>query len=137
MKLTLGFEEVFNLLAIVTGVGFHAQSSGSDNSQNYRQLVHKTNIAGRVQANILSIRLAALRIINIGNKEALKGQVVRWNQLHNFMKDSTSEVTKVERRAVLGKSEDDLLSYDKTLTSASLDQNQRFSYTKHVKRQNH
>ena len=114
MKLALGFGVVLTLLAIVTGVGYHALSSGSENFKDYRQMARNSNNAGLVEAELLSMRLAALRFVNTGSEEALKAQADRLDKIQGVLKDTQTEVNDKEQLKVLDKSASDLQTYQKT-----------------------
>ena len=76
-KLSFGFGIVLLLLGVTALIGINALSTASSGFGDYRGLARGTNNAGRVQANLLSMRLAALNYYNTGNEEALRTPSLR------------------------------------------------------------
>ena len=56
-RIIVGFGVVIFLLVIVAFVGFKALSTSSDGFTDYRSLARETNLIGRIQANMLMVRM--------------------------------------------------------------------------------
>ncbi len=70
-KVALGFGLILTLLIIVSSVGYFGLSGANGNFKQYRGYALQTNQMGRVQANLLSARLAAKDfILNNTDKSA-------------------------------------------------------------------
>lgn len=60
-QLNLAFGLMIALLSVVSLVSYFALSSGHDNFVEYRMNARDSNLSGRIQANLLSVRLNALK----------------------------------------------------------------------------
>jgi len=69
-KVGVGSGVILAFLVAVSGVAFFGLSSAVDNFSEYRALARQTNELGRVQANLLRVRLGAKDYILSGNETA-------------------------------------------------------------------
>ena len=56
-RLIVGFAVIIILMLIVTLVSFESLSIGSKGFKEYRSIARITNITGRIQANMLKLRM--------------------------------------------------------------------------------
>jgi len=68
-KLIFGFAVVLVLLMAVGGVGYNALDTAADGFSDYRELARETNLSGRVQANMLMVRMNVKDFILTGSEE--------------------------------------------------------------------
>ena len=113
-KLGLGFGVVLVLLCISAGVSFFALTTAADGFEDYRTLARTANNAGRIQANLLTMRLSALGYYMTGNSERLAEQKERYGTLVDIMKSTKAELLVPERKAEIEKMEAILSQYVKT-----------------------
>jgi len=97
MRLGLGFGLVLTLLAATSLTSYNALNTASSGFTDYRGLARNTNNAGRVQANLLSVRMAALNYINTSNKDSLQIQKERFEKLTGLMESAISEAVSKEQ----------------------------------------
>lgn len=71
-KIGLGLGLILMLLIVVSAVGYFGLSGANGNFKQYRGYALQTNQMGRVQANLLSARLAAKDFILSNNDESAK-----------------------------------------------------------------
>jgi methyl-accepting chemotaxis protein len=98
MRLGLGFGIVVLLLGFVAVLSFNALSTASDGFTDYRGLARNTNNGGRVQANLLSMRLAALGYYNTTDEKQLQTQQDRYGTLKELIAESSKEAVNDEQR---------------------------------------
>ncbi|MEZ8825039.1 methyl-accepting chemotaxis protein [Vibrio amylolyticus] len=113
-RLGLGFGLVLLLLVTTAYLSFNALQTASAGFSDYRSLARNTNNAGRVQANLLSVRLAALKYIDSSDLVFLKVQQERFNQLQQLMQEARQEASSTEEKETFESVEEHLLSYDET-----------------------
>ena len=113
MRLGLGFGAVLVLLAAVASLAFNALDTAADGFQEYRGLAINANNGGRIQANLLAMRLAALGYINTSRAEALKEQQARWEQLQEVMTTAKEQATDDKQRRTIAEVEQQLATYAK------------------------
>ncbi|MCK6262906.1 methyl-accepting chemotaxis protein [Vibrio sp. ZSDE26] len=111
-RLGLGFGLVLMLLIITAYLSFNALQTASSGFSDYRSLARNTNNAGRVQANLLSVRLAALKYIDSSNLEFLDVQQGRFEQLKTLMLEARQEASSKDQKETFESVEQHLLSYD-------------------------
>ena len=85
MKLGSGFGVVLVLLALAAILAFNALNTASEGFSDYRALARNTNNGGRVQANLLSMRLAALGYYSTSDEQLLKTQQERFSNLNELL----------------------------------------------------
>ena len=114
LRLGLGFGAVVVLLSIVATLSFNALNTASDGFGEYRGLARNTNNAGRVQANVLSMRLAALGYYNTGNEGQFKNEQERSAKLRELLVDAKEQAIDDEQRKVFGQIEGTHANYAST-----------------------
>ncbi|KZN63936.1 methyl-accepting chemotaxis protein [Pseudoalteromonas luteoviolacea] len=94
-RLGAGFFVLLLLFSCAVLVSIQALNTAAEGFRDYRSLARNTNNAGRVQANLLSLRIAALHYINNGKAEALREELSRMAALKELLqsahKDAISE----------------------------------------------
>ncbi|MGC9458764.1 HAMP domain-containing methyl-accepting chemotaxis protein [Vibrio genomosp. F10] len=114
MRLGLGFASVLLLLMITAYLAFNALQTASSGFEDYRSLARNTNNAGRVQANLLSVRLAALKYIDSSDELFLDEQQTRFDTLTGLMVEAQNEALTKEDKAIFERVEKHLQAYDVT-----------------------
>lgn len=87
-KLGASFGLVLLLLALVSYMGFNALNYSTNGFSEYRELARNTNALGRIQANLLSMRIAALAFYGTGQAEKLAEQKERFSALDKIITDA-------------------------------------------------
>lgn len=67
IKLIAGFATILALLSIVSAVGFYALNQGSTGFSQYREMARDANLLGRLQANMLMVRMNVKDFIITGS----------------------------------------------------------------------
>ncbi len=96
-QISLGFAAVMALLIVVSVSSFIGLENAVKGFQDYRGLARDANLAGRVQANMLIVRLAANGYIRKHSDQAVERFKDRYKTLEELVDTATKEIQKPER----------------------------------------
>ncbi|MCG8616508.1 MAG: methyl-accepting chemotaxis protein, partial [Desulfobacterales bacterium] len=96
-KLIAGFGLVIGLLLTVSMVSFFALNNASSGFMQYREMARDANLAGRLQANMLMVRMNVKNYLISNSEDALKAYRERWNKMAVFQEEAKKEIQKPER----------------------------------------
>ncbi len=96
-KLITGFTFIIALLLTVSVVGFMALNNASSGFKDYREMARDSNLAGRLQANMLMVRMNVKNYLISGSNEALDAYNERWDKMAKFQELAKKEIQKPER----------------------------------------
>lgn len=116
-RLALGFGTVLLLLCISAVISYNALGTADKGFNDYRDLARNTNNAGRVQANLLSMRLAALGYINSGSEKNLETQGSRFDALISLISDAEKSAINEGQVTSFKQMNSHLDVYEKTFAS--------------------
>ena len=111
-QLGAGFGLIVALMVIISVISFTGLQSTYQGFTEYRGLARDTNLAGRVQANMLSMRLAVLSFINTRSDSALETFEVRKNKMKQFLEQARVEIQKPERAALIREASQEVQTYE-------------------------
>jgi len=114
MRMGVGFGMVIVLLSIVAVLSFNALSNASDDFTEYSELARSSNNAGRIEADALSMRLAALGYYDTSNEQQLKNQEERSAKLKDLLAEAKEQSIDDEERKTFSQIEQLHGSYDAT-----------------------
>jgi methyl-accepting chemotaxis protein len=110
-KLIGGFAVVIILMLLVAGAGFSALKNAASGFEDYREMARDTNLAGRLQANMLLVRMNVKDYLISGTDEALKKYSERWEMMAKFQDQAQKEIQNPERAAMVDDIGNQLQSY--------------------------
>ncbi|UZP66338.1 methyl-accepting chemotaxis protein [Desulfovibrio mangrovi] len=113
VKLYSGFLVVLALLTILGGTGFFAIDSASDGFSSYREMARDTNLAGRIQANMLTVRMAVKDFIITGSEDSAKVFDERFNGVRKFIEQARQDIQNPERIKLVEETDSSAQSYQK------------------------
>ena len=93
-KLVFGFATTTLLLMVVAGIGIFSLQSATDDFNEYRSHAESANLAGRLQAKMLMVRMNVKDYILTGSEKDLRQFESYWKEMSAFMpglKDSLKE----------------------------------------------
>jgi len=96
-KITLGFAVVILIFGTVTIVGWLGITGSSAGFTTYRSLARHSNLAGRLQANMLMTRMNVKNFIISGSKEDIQQYHEYLNKMKRFLIQSQKEITNKAR----------------------------------------
>lgn len=112
-KLTFGFGSVLGLLLLLAGIALWSLDSSSEGFTQYRGLARDTNLGGRLQANMLMVRMNVKDFIITGSDRDLKQYDEYYQKMRGFMDTAQSEIQKPERASLVDKADGLVASYGK------------------------
>ena len=102
-KLILGFGSILVLLLVIAGTSLWALNNSSNGFTQYRGLARDTNLGGRLQANMLMVRMNVKDFIITGSEKDLKQYAEYYAKMQEFMATAQNEIQHPERARLVGK----------------------------------
>jgi methyl-accepting chemotaxis protein len=112
-KLIAGFTFVIILMLIVAGAGFTALKNAASGFEEYREMARHTNLAGRLQANMLLVRMNVKNYLISGSDDSLRQYNDRWDMMSNFQDQAQKKILDPGRAALVDEIENNLKNYQK------------------------
>ena len=111
-KLIGSFGLILLLLVIVSTVSYFTIDSASENFSTYRGLARDTNLMGRVQANMLMVRMNVKDFIITGSDKDLKQYADYKEKTAEFMGEAHKEIQNPDRAHLVDKADSALKEYE-------------------------
>ena len=111
-KLVSGFSGVLLLLIVLAGIAFWAIQNASGGFTEYRTLARDTNLAGRLQANMLMVRMNVKDFIITGSDADLKQYHEYFKTMRTFMDQAQKEIVMPERARLVDLADQHVTEYD-------------------------
>jgi methyl-accepting chemotaxis protein len=96
-QLNTSFFAILILLIIVSIVAYNGLNTGYKNFKDYRKLARETNLAGRIQANMLMVRLNALKYLKTSTPKVLAEYNERLEKMESFLEKAKAEMKDPKR----------------------------------------
>jgi methyl-accepting chemotaxis protein len=116
-KLIVGFTTVLVLLIFVSLAGLKALNSASQGFTQYREMARDANLAGRLQANMLMVRMNVKDFIITGSEKDQKQYHEYDTKVKGFLKTAQNEINDPERAEKIDTIAKALLKYDKAFAT--------------------
>lgn len=100
------------LLLVISITSYMGFNKVNDGFVEYRGLARDTNLVGRVQANMLTMRLAVLNYINTQSQTSTKQYNKRKEKMRAFLKEAQVEIQQPDRAALVKKITVDISNYE-------------------------
>ncbi|GFM31734.1 HAMP domain-containing methyl-accepting chemotaxis protein [Desulfovibrio subterraneus] len=113
VKLYSGFLVVLVLLAILGATGFLAIESASDGFSDYRRKARQSNLIGRLQANMLMVRMSVKDFVLTGSEDSAKQFSDRFAEVVNFIQQAKQDINDPGRRKMVEETEAHAHDYQK------------------------
>ncbi|MCG9677871.1 methyl-accepting chemotaxis protein [Vibrio sp. Isolate24] len=101
VQLYISFGVILLLLSVISLTSLAGFNQMQDGFVDYRGLARDTNLAGRVQANILTMRLAVLNYINTQSDNSITQYEDRKSQIVDFLQEAEKEIQNPQRAALV------------------------------------
>ncbi|PKG38415.1 response regulator [Psychromonas sp. Urea-02u-13] len=95
--LALGFGILLSISITTSVLSFSALSDNTQSFKDYRLLARDTNLAGRLQANMLLVRLYVKEFFKTGSQTSVENYQSRLQKLNLFLDEAQQEIQKPER----------------------------------------
>jgi len=116
LKIGLSFSTVLVLLSLVLGVGVVALKKADEGVTTYRGLARDTNLSGRLQANMLMVRLKVLSYLNTQSDTDLAQYKDHLAKMHTFLDEAKNEIKKPERAELITDVDLSISKYESAFT---------------------
>lgn len=100
-QLYVSFGLILLLLGVISVTSVVGFNSINDGFIEYRGLARNTNLAGRLQANMLTMRLAVLNYINTQSDNSITQYEDRKASMLDFLREAEKEIQQPERAALV------------------------------------
>ncbi len=121
----LGFGIVLALLSSVLAVSIYALTKTDEGIKEYRTLASDTNLAGRLQANMLMVRLYVKDFIISNNENDLERYNHYVSSMHQFINEAEKSMTSEERAKIVNYIKSSVITYENALQQVVALVNQR------------
>ena len=111
-KLGFGFSFILLLLAVVGAISYNTIDNASENFKVYRGLARDTNLMGRVQANMLMVRMNVKDFIITGSDKDKKQYAAYVEETNAFVEEAQKEIQNPERARLVDKATEALADYE-------------------------
>lgn len=112
-QISLGYVLVMIMLIAVSVTAYMGQNQATTGFNNYRDLARHANLASRVQANMLLVRLYAKDYLIKHDDEAIASFKERFQLLETFVKEAAKEIDHPDRAEKVDLMLDSIGKYDK------------------------
>lgn len=118
MQISMGYAAVVVLLLVVSITAYIGLTTAVDGFHNYRGLARDANLAGRVQANMLIVRLQAKNYLVSNQQKDIDVFNERLAKLRGFTDEALKEIQKPERAEKVKLVDHELGNYERSFKEA-------------------
>ncbi len=111
-KLFVAFATILVLLIIVSLAGVKALTSASQGFVEYREMARDANLAGRLQANMLMVRMNVKDFIITGSEKDQKQYHEYYKKMEGFLETAQSEINNPKRAEKIDVIDDNHIKYN-------------------------
>ncbi|GAA6166659.1 methyl-accepting chemotaxis protein [Sessilibacter corallicola] len=115
-QISVGFASIIVLLIVISTSSWFGVNNVYNGLVEYRELARDTNLTGRLQANMLMVRLGVLKFLNERSEESITQYEERLAKVETFMDEAKVEIQKPERAQLIQKSAQNLGVYKEGFT---------------------
>ncbi|PLX70158.1 MAG: methyl-accepting chemotaxis protein [Denitrovibrio sp.] len=111
-QIGLGFAIVLMILVIVAGASFVGIEKAAVGFQDYRGLARDTNLAGRLQANMLMVRMNVKDFLITNSDKDHQEYLGYVKKMHDFLAEAKKEIKNPERVKLITSIDDNIKDYE-------------------------
>lgn len=112
-KIGLGFGAVLALLSIVLGVAILSLERADEGITEYRGLARDTNLSGRLQANMLMVRMNVKDFLITKSDKDLQQYSDYLSKMQGFLDEAKREIQKPERASLISEIDKAVVDYQR------------------------
>lgn len=124
-KLYMAFGLLLVILMVVGLLGWRALETASQGFTNYRGMARDTNLTGRLQANMLMVRMNVKDFIITGSEKDKKEYADYLKKMSTFLETSKKQIKNPTRAALIKKVDQEVITYEEGFTKVVGFQNER------------
>ncbi len=110
-KIGAGFACVLVLLVIGSAVSWNAMGTASTGFEDYRGLARDANLCGRLQANMLMVRMNVKDYLITGSDKDIQQYNEYYEKMEGFLAEAQQEIQNPERAAKIDSVDDEVQDY--------------------------
>jgi methyl-accepting chemotaxis protein len=118
-KIGLGFVAVLVLMIVVGIAAYNGLNTASSGFAEYREMARDTNLAGRLQANMLMVRMNVKDFIITGSDKDLQQYQDYVEKMNGFLGEAQSEINDPERAAKIDFIDGSVKEYERAFEKVS------------------
>ncbi|PLX69008.1 MAG: methyl-accepting chemotaxis protein [Denitrovibrio sp.] len=111
-QIGLGFAIVLAILVIVAGASFVGIEKAAVGFSDYRGLARDTNLAGRLQANMLMVRMNVKDFLITNSDKDHQEYLGYVKKMHDFLAEAKKEIKNPERVKLITSIDDNIKDYE-------------------------
>jgi len=111
-KIVLGFTSILILVVIVAVIGFNGLYTASGGFTEYREMARDTNLSGRLQANMLMVRMNVKDFLVTSSEKDQKEYADYLKKVEEFLAEAQKEINDPERAAKIDEVETAVVEYN-------------------------
>ena len=113
-KIGMSFGFILILLVTASGAGVSGLQHSEEGFVKYRELARDTNLSGRLQANMLKVRMAVKNFLISHESAELEQYQNRMGLMNQFLEQSKNEISNPERSRLIMETDSLLIRYQNT-----------------------
>ncbi|MAY40810.1 MULTISPECIES: methyl-accepting chemotaxis protein [unclassified Neptuniibacter] len=113
-KIGMSFGFILILLVTASGAGVSGLQHSEEGFVKYRELARDTNLSGRLQANMLKVRMAVKNFLISHESTELEQYQNRMGLMNQFLEQSKNEISNPERSRLIMETDSLLTRYQNT-----------------------
>lgn len=110
-KLIFGFGLMIFLIGVVSFIGLSAIENAKNGFTGYRDMARDTNLTGRLQANMLMVRMNVKDFIITGSRKDIEQYKNYLKKMDGFLQEAQEDILKKERAQKIDFIENQVLEY--------------------------
>ena len=130
--MTVGFGTVLGLLVVASFVAWNGLSGASDGFGEYRRLARDANLCGRLQANMLMVRMNVKDFLITGSQKDIDQYNEYFTKMTTFMAEAQTEIQNPERAADVDQADEQVRGYQTAFTQVIEFRTTRDEYVNNV-----
>lgn len=112
--LSMAFGAILSLVIVISVIAFLGLRGGHESFVDYRALARDTNLLGRVQANMLMMRLSVFSFINTSSDTAIEAFDTRSSKMSEFLAEAKVEIQDPTRAQLVSEVTAEVAEYGDT-----------------------
>lgn len=113
MQINLSFGLVIALLFVVSIIAYSGLSSTYSQFLEYRSLADHSNLAGRIQGNMLAMRLSVLGYVNEKSDSKIEEFESRKIKMHEFLSEAKAQIEDEKSSKIISEILSEIVIYEK------------------------
>ncbi len=124
-RLAIGFTLILGIFLLVGFLSYSTITHMADGVVSYRGLARDTNLMGRVQANLLMVRMSVKDYPITGSDHDLQQYQEHWDDVVGFMATAQREIKTPERAALVDEADQAKINYNEAFQKIVVHNTQR------------